>query len=175
MLKEEVYYGYHGTTKACAENILEENIFVPSNNNKWLGEGIYFFIDVLSSSGKLEAIKYMKRKKKEKSNNIKVIKALIISKKIFNLTDNSDEIHGIFNKVYNKAKEKYYKSKGTYKGFSEHLIYTLISDVLKSDAILVLVDGAKKNPDFRYTIRRPQLILCIKNSECIEEMSLCED
>lgn len=36
--------GYHGTTQANAEKILQEQRFINSTkNNEWLGDGVYFF------------------------------------------------------------------------------------------------------------------------------------
>lgn len=38
--------GYHGTSNKSADNILEENFFKPSENDKeWLGKGIYFYFN----------------------------------------------------------------------------------------------------------------------------------
>jgi hypothetical protein len=42
---ENTYVGYHGTDKSCADDIIKNGYIPKPNNEHWLGEGVYFYID----------------------------------------------------------------------------------------------------------------------------------
>jgi hypothetical protein len=40
-----IVYGYHGTSRTKAANILKQGFLASDNDYDWLGTGIYFFQD----------------------------------------------------------------------------------------------------------------------------------
>lgn len=52
--------GYHGTYSDNVNGILEKNFFESENHLHWFGDGVYFFIDGVSTESPLEVAKQYK-------------------------------------------------------------------------------------------------------------------
>lgn len=83
--------GYHGTSSECADNIVKVNFTPSGGEDKWLGPGVYFFEDGISSgSGDARSWAITAAWDKEAKCNtyqqFAVVKAPLTMKKMLDLT-----------------------------------------------------------------------------------------
>ncbi|MEI7811775.1 MAG: hypothetical protein WCJ01_05040 [Ignavibacteria bacterium] len=157
--------GYHGTDENSV-NKISRNGFIPSDNNNWLGQGIYFFgnIKELNISGKSEAVDWAVKVRKFRSFGI--FEALIISNNYIDIA--RDEEHKqLYEDIRRAALAKHGQLGKLQKDFKESLVFTKLEKIGTADFIIALTDGAKNPPFLNYVVRRPQLQICIKNNNCI--------
>lgn len=160
--------GYHGTEIKNVDNILK-NGYILSSNNEWLGSGVYFFESLkMFSNGFLEAKNWVLYVKKYK--NWAVFKSKINSKKFIDLVNNIKHKE-IYDKIRERMIKKHIESGFDKKDFKERVIYVNMG-TLKIDFIRSLVDAKKDFGYYSYTIRRPQIQICVKNIKVITENKL---
>ena len=161
--------GYHGTD---GDSVREINIrgfkLLNSNPSNWLGDGVYFFQSVkdMDIDGFKEAESWAKRTAKYvNSKSYGVFEARIKSGKVFD-SYGKREHRILFWKIKHRLES-------VYKGdlLIDQRVYLILREKYSFELFRILADGRKiKYPS--YTIERPQVIICIKNLECIKEKKL---
>lgn len=160
--------GYHGTEISNIENI-QKNGYKISSDNEWLGSGVYFFESLNNfCDGFLEAKNWAFYVKKYQ--NWAVFKVKIKSNKFIDLVTNIKH-REIYDKIRESAMKKHIQSGFNKKDFKENSIYVTMSE-LDIDFIRVLVDAQKDYGYYSYTVRRPQIQICVKRTDIIIENKL---
>lgn len=159
---------YHGTEIDNITNILK-NGYKVSSDKEWLGSGVYFFESLNTfCDGFLEAknwVIYVKKYQKWA-----VLKAKIESNKFIDLVNNIRH-REIYDRIRDAAIRKHIEAGFDKKDFKEKFIYVKM-ETLDIDFIRVLVDAKKDYGYYSYTVRRPQLQICVKNIKVITENEL---
>lgn len=102
--EKEKIIGYHGTATENVKSIIENNFFESLEHEIWLGDGVYFFVEGISSNHPIEYAKqfavdscYSKIHKKYTKKEYSVVEALIKinNDKFLDLTD--DKGNKLFN------------------------------------------------------------------------------
>jgi hypothetical protein len=159
---------YHGTNVKNIESI-QKNGYNFSSDKEWLGKGIYFFETLKPIvDGVTEAISWVKYVKKERT--WAVFEATIESDLYFDLVEDIEH-KKIYDKIRNRALELFIKAGNRRKDFKERIIYSKLEE-REVDFIRVLVDASKHEGYYSYTVRRPQLQVCVKDKRCIKENTL---
>jgi hypothetical protein len=107
--------GYHGTSSPASESILRERRFIPSAGlDKWLGEGIYFFLASEAFPDAQQTAKnwaisaaYDKQTRKNSYTQFAVLEVALKLDRLFDL--GSDEHIRIFNKTREAALSRFAK------------------------------------------------------------------
>lgn len=155
--------GYHGTDKKNIGNILK-NGYIISGDKEWLGKGVYFF-ETLSplTYGDQEAINWAKFVKK--IQKWAVFKAVIDSNKYIDLVLNIKH-REIYDKIKLKLLKKHEKKGKNPLFFNDNIVYKAMEKALNIDFIRALVNAAQTGIYIK-TIRRPQVQICVKNTDSI--------
>ena len=160
--------GFHGTDKKNIESI-KKNGYKLSSEKEWLGKGVYFFGTLRPITyGDIEAISWEKIVKGIKK--WVVFKAEIVSENYIDLITNIKH-----KKIYDKIKEKLFeKHRQTGKNpllFNDKIVYRQMDNIKDIDFISALVESAQSGKYIR-TIRRPQVQICVKNTDSINKNEL---
>lgn len=160
------FIGFHGTEAKNIDNI-QAHGYMPSLEDEWMGEGVYFF-ETMSSSfsdGFEEAQNWVIYVKK--LSKWAVFKATIVTSKYIDLASKIEH-----RKMYDRIKEEslllHEKAGNNVKEFNENIIYQAMGE-LSIDLIRAIVDASHEYRYHSYTVRRPQLQICVKNQDCIKK------
>lgn len=194
-MKEQIYIGYHGTTKERAEKIIEEKKFDKSNNeDDWLGSGVYFYNNLDN------AILYNIRKYKKKyrvfpkyeklDKEYKILKSCIRCKdsEIIDFTK-IDELYKFlwaWKQIHEKIKNNKLYQKLDFK--DGYVINWLLNetDYFKGCKLLLniffldLTSHKRINEIFRKKTRIGgyyfhQLYICVLDNSCIESIEYIDE
>jgi adenosine deaminase len=155
--------GYHGTNAESADDITKMG-YKKSSDLEWFGSGIYFFesYDILCD-GFIEARDWAKHVKK--FQNWAIFEAVIESNKYIDIAFEIEH-KIIYDKIKEKAILKHKAAGKNIKDFKEKAIF-IEMEKLDIDFVRALVDSKKNLGYYSYTIRRPQLQICVKNDLAI--------
>ncbi|MBD3338859.1 MAG: hypothetical protein GF353_07115 [Candidatus Lokiarchaeota archaeon] len=158
--------GYHGTHSKNVDSIIK-NGYRLSGEKEWFGRGVYFFQDYSSitngfEEAKLWAINVKKFKKSA------VLQSLIISTKYFDLVDNIEH-RKYYDKLRKSLTELHKKSGKDIKDFHDHIIFNKLSEEDNIDFIRACVDAGRNYGYYSIVVRRLQVQICVRNSNCIKE------
>lgn len=154
---------YHGTNAESADNISKIG-YLKSDPSEWFGRGVYFFesYDILCD-GFIEARDWAKNVKK--FINWAIFEATIESDKYIDIAFNINH-RKLYDRIKKTAITKHKEAGKNVRDFQEKTIF-LEMEKLNIDFIRVLVDSKKNLGYYSYTIRRPQLQVCVKNINVI--------
>jgi hypothetical protein len=159
---------YHGTNVKNIKSIQKYG-YTFSTDKEWLGKGIYFFETLKPIvDGVTEAICWVKYVKNE--GTWAVFEATIESDLYFDLVEDIEH-KKVYDKIRHRALELFIKAGNKRKDFKERVIYSKLEE-REVDFIRVLVDASKHEGYYSYTVRRPQVQVCVKNKKCIKENTL---
>lgn len=159
--------GFHGTTAEEAEGILKTGFNIVENEDLYLGDGAYFFIDGIGNPCE-DALDFATNVKKMK--NPVVVRADISAEKesVLNLCS----VEGA--KLFSKFKELFYDKRGAEKGKMDDgkIINYLVGEMEFETKIVISSRCVKlKKEDARSQI--PNCIFCcVKNKDCISNEQL---
>ncbi len=157
--------GFHGTEKKDALNIVDKGFRDPEKV-KGVGKGIYFFEATGLTEGEPEAFDFAVRV--DKCIQPSVIRALIESNDILDLV--KDKIaRGLFDSCKTRALQLWVANKKNLKDFGDHIVFLMIDDTRMPDVVRCLIDGTREHRYSSFVVRRPQMILCVKNKMCIKD------
>ncbi len=163
-------YGYHGTHANNIDRILK-NGYKESSEKEWFGRGIYFFETLHPMVDGIEEAKSWAKYVK-KHSKWAVFKATIESENYIDLLGSI--VHRqMYDKIRETALQLHAEAGFDRTSFQERIIYNKLEEA-KVDFIRVLVDADKYQGYYSYTIRRPQLQVCVKNHEAIKKNELLE-
>lgn len=161
--KETTLFGYHGTTRDSANNILlTNNFYVSEDDEEWLGPGVYFFENDIK-----QAYYYCIKAKKYKSWAI--LKSKITAEKIIDLIDT--ETFECFNEIAKEIKDRYWKRSDRR---PRKLLNSVILNIMYKANPYDVVRGIFPVPP-TYIIERTnvtymQIQICVRNKSCIKEI-----
>ena len=101
-----------------------------------------------------------------------VFKAFIQSDKKNDLIESIDH-RKLYDKIRTELKEKHLSSGKELKDFNDTLIFCKLEEY-GFDFFRVLVDADKFSGYYSSTVRRPQIQICVKNTDCISDNKLIE-
>lgn len=165
-----VFEGYHGTKSDAAINILKSG-YILSNNTMWFGKGVYFFEDYHTLCNGLEEAKnwaiYVKY-----FENWAVLKTNINTEKYIDIFLNQKHKE-LFDKIKKEMLNKHLSSGKVVGIFNEKVIFRKLEEK-DIDLIRALVDASQHNGYPRFVVRRPQVQICVKNTDIIENTILIQ-
>ena len=163
--------GYHGTDPVAAEQILSQKKFLPTREeDAWLGEGVYFFIDDSDACWWCEKNKRIKK--------YAVLKAEITPNTVIDLVaskEDSDHFKLACDMVKGKCSKV--SSGRPRKNYMSLAINHMLKAAPKPDAI---IGGFQENREMYYNYEevlkfpfKPlQIQICVINHECISGVCL---
>ncbi|MCX6141952.1 MAG: hypothetical protein NTZ35_01905 [Ignavibacteriales bacterium] len=157
--------GYHGTTPDVAENIKRDG-YVLSDENSWLGKGVYFFGDYHNLTNGEEEAKYWLINVKNESEWV-VFKAQIGSEKYIDLLENAEHRER-FRKIQRELINKSFGA-GQHNKYKDNLVFKLLQEETELEVVRAIVDAAKVSYQ---VIIRFQVQICVKNLTCIKSNSV---
>ncbi|MCD5406232.1 MAG: hypothetical protein LRZ99_00885 [Desulfotomaculum sp.] len=165
----EVLLGFHGTTVANAEKILQEGRFkISADEDEWLGEGVYFFENDIKQA-------YYWCVKERNYKSWAILKGDIKAEIIFDLTltDHWEE----FLKILKEIEKRYKKRKdGTPRKLLNFVVLNIIYKQKPYDVVRAVFDVSEaETPTFKRTNIKPvQIQLCVRNHDCIRNIERME-
>jgi hypothetical protein len=162
------FEGFHGTEAKNTMAIQQEG-FRATTSSGWLGSGSYFFESLSSvTSGPEEARNWVLFVKK--AREWATFRATIESEKVVDLLENVDH-RKLYDVVRGKALARYANSGKNLSQFRESSIYLMIAE-RGVEVIRALVDASREEHYTAYTVRRPQVQLCVIERSCIKAYAL---
>lgn len=135
--------GYHGTNAENETSIIQNNFFVSSQNDDWLGTGAYFFIDGLLDPAKCaeswaKVSSYDKIKRKNVYERYAVMSATLDLEEPFDLDEKENlEAYHIYREAFfENLKKNKVKAKGALHNDCQICNLILNDDELEIDAII---------------------------------------
>ncbi|MCK9526103.1 MAG: hypothetical protein M0R49_09285 [Limnochordia bacterium] len=161
------YWGYHGTTRANADEILRSGRFrFSTEEQEWLGRGIYFF-----ENDPRQARNWCM--KARKYPEWAVLRSKIEANVVIDLVDT--ETFERFRSIANRMKMRYTKLRD---GRPRHLINSVVLNAMYEAEPYDLVRGIFEVPSTytvdRTNIKQYQIQLCVRNLQCVKETSEVE-
>ncbi len=156
---------YHSTKLSNIKSI-QDNGYRESSENNWFGKGIYFFESIKAiSDGEKEAINWAVKVKWY--FEWAIFEALIEADDYIDLISN-DKHMNLYSEIRAELINQHLKSGKEIKDFQERIIYIKLEEA-GVDFIRALVEGRKDEGYYSYTVRRPQIQVCVKNRRCIKD------
>ncbi len=174
MMEMLLITAYHGTPDENIESIEKAGLWT-SGSNEWLGEGIYFFESLSPlTDGEKEAKDWVRNFWHRP--NWAVFEAEIQSNCYIDLV-NSRRKRRQFNVIRKEAIRVHSESHKNSNGFTENIIYIKMVEAIEKkgfdiDFIRAFVDGATLSAYNSYTVRRPQVQVCVRRYQCITLLKL---
>jgi hypothetical protein len=163
--------GYHGTTTKNVLKIIKDG-FKISDENNWLGKGVYFWGFVRGFfDGRAEADLWVRRHLK--TDKVGVIKCLIQSndEMVLDIAKNFD----LYEKIKNKLLELHLSLNKKEEDFDSALIFQIIDVHYKLNVVIALTEGSRSGRLAKYEkriVQRPQIQICVKNTSCIKNKTI---
>jgi len=166
------YTGYHGTSQAKADKIVENRFVISTKPNEWLGTGIYFFGSDGEIDGQVEARCWARHVKQY--SRWAVIKATLRAEKVLDLVCNVAH-KKLYDILQRKCYEAHIRSGKDAATFSDYMIFNDIDENYDFEIICAHTEGSKNKFTYNsYVVRRLQIQICVKNEMCIREKFVCE-
>jgi hypothetical protein len=162
------YTGYHGTDLKRATNIIDYG-FYDSQEDEWLGRGVYFF----GSDGAIDGLE----EARSWALNVKqfrfwaVIMARLQAHNPLDMVNNISH-RTLFDKLREKCFHIHIKSGKYADAFCDYIIFNYIDEQYGFDLVMAYTEGAKKYPYASRIVRRPQIQICVKDQACIRDKKI---
>lgn len=157
------FTGYHGTAAENSTGILSDG-YILSRESEWFGRGVYFFETVEGISNGFDEAKnwivYVK-----KIRNWAVFRAVMETDKYIDLLLDVEH-KKLYDEIKREAIRLHLQAGKQIRYFRENTIYIKMAE-LDIDLIRALVDAKKDYGYYSYTVRRPQVQICVKRLECL--------
>ena len=157
--------GYHGTSQSNVASILKNGYLVSDKTNTWLGNGVYFFGDLLPLTSGFEEAKSWQLNVNNKTDWA-VLVADIKSEKYIDLIEEKEH-RRLFENVRRTLLQIHESAGKDRRSFRDRIIFLELWKRYSIDVIRACTEGRKNDGYFGYVIRRLQVQICVTETNCI--------
>lgn len=173
------FTGYHGTNSAIVPLIQKGSFNHSQNDDDWLGQGVYFFIDGISvpldsASEWAKNQAYCKESKNLKYKSFSVLECKVVSDSVLNTTQN--EGLKAFDSLRNVILQKHRRDFGRDSRFQEHdrIMWDLVAKYMKVEVVIhnLYIKNCVQRK-MRVSSNVPNVtVMCVKDSVAIDKNSI---